>query len=532
MENALVSQFMDVTACTSQTFALRHLSSCQWNVEKAIDLYFTAGGHVAGPSDAAPPSWPVQEPAMEENEVRAPLPVRAERLYEDFYYGSGGHIDQPAPSPWAAPPPKPVPVQGLSASEIQASGWGLEAASDNGSDDVGEEENFKDSRQPHCGVLTDDLSSVEDYGVDSDEEQDGDDEEDEEVDVVNYNKDDDEEEDQEEEEEESDDDSDMEDYGLETDEDEVYFDSLTDLEVLRDEGDQPPPPPPPPQPRPATLDQMFRPPIELMFHGTFHYAKVHAATQDQFLLVNLQAATGPAEFASFVHNRDLWADTVVKQTVKDNLVFLLLRKLDGHFANEGAKVCTFYKVQDDQLPAVLVLDPITGQLLDMMSGTIKPDEFMHFIEKYTKSKPSEHSRPKIVPKTVATPTEGSEAVTGAGGEQEQAVPESSASPADQEAAPAEIVDSDDEPMEGEKMCKLRVRFPDGSVITKEFGCQRRVSKLFVFCKSAVRDAGKTEQAAFRIMRFNGRAFQELENNGETFEDLGLNLATVSLVFAT
>jgi hypothetical protein len=64
---------------------------------------------------------------------------------------------------------------------------------------------------------------------------------------------------------------------------------------------------------------MFRPPLELMFHGTFHYAKVHAATQDQFLLVNLQAATaGPAVFASFAHNRDLWADDAVKQTVKDN----------------------------------------------------------------------------------------------------------------------------------------------------------------------------------------------------------------------
>jgi hypothetical protein len=516
MESALVSQFMDVTACTSQTFAVRQLSSCQWNVEKAINLLFAGGGHVA---DAAPPSPLVEDqPAMEEeNEVRAPLPVGAERLYEDLYYGSRSRIDR---SPWAAPPPKPVPVQGLSASEIQASGWGLE------------EEKFEDSQQAHGGVIADDLSSVEDYGLDSDEGQDG---EDEEVDaLVNYNKDDDEEE-------QADDDSNMEYYGLETDdEDEVYFDALMDVEVQRDQGDQPPSPPPSSQPRLASLDQMFRPPLELMFHGTFHYAKVHAATQDQFLLVNLLAATGPAVFASFVHNRDLWADDAVKQTVKDNLVFLLLRKLDGQYDDEATKVCTFYKVQDDRLPAVLVLDPITGQMLDMMSGTIKPDDFTHFIDKYTNSKPSEQSKPKIVLPKTAAPTQGSEA------EQAALVPaESSASPAEQdkgldepmveEAAPAEIlVESDDELVEGEKMCKLRVRFPDGTVITKEFGCQRRVSKLFVFCKSALRDAaGKTEQAAFRIMRLNDRSFfEELENNGATFEDLGLNFATVSLVFAT
>jgi hypothetical protein len=54
----------------------------------------------------------------------------------------------------------------------------------------------------------------------------------------------------------------------------------------------------------------------------------------------------------------------------------------------------------------------------------------------------------------------------------------------------------------------------------------------VFCKSALRDAGKTEQAAFRIMRLKDRAFEELENNGATFQDLGFNFVTVSLVFAT
>jgi hypothetical protein len=143
-------------------------------------------------------------------------------------------------------------------------------------------------------------------------------------------------------------------------------------------------------------------------------------------------------------------------------VFLLLRKLDGQYDDEATKVCTFYKVQDDRLPAVLLLDPITGQMLDMMSGTIKPDEFTHFISKYTNSKPSEQSKPKIVLPKTATLTQGSEA-------------EQAAMPAGSE----QDKELDGEPVDGEKMCKLRVRFPDSNVVTKEFGCQRSVQALRV-----------------------------------------------------
>jgi hypothetical protein len=128
-------------------------------------------------------------------------------------------------------------------------------------------------------------------------------------------------------------------------------------------------------------------------------------------------------------------------------------------------------VQDDRLPAVLLLDPITGQMLDMMSGTIKPDEFTHFINKYTNSKPSEQSKPKIVLPKTATLTQGSEA------EQAAMPAESSACPAD--AGSEQDKELDGEPVDGEKMCKLRVRFPDSNVVTKEFGCQRSVQALRV-----------------------------------------------------
>ncbi|GJN21691.1 hypothetical protein PR202_gb09194 [Eleusine coracana subsp. coracana] len=529
MEGDLVSQFMEVTACESQAAAVRQLASCQWNLEKAVNLFFAAGGVVAGPSIAAPPPPPPPPPPVEEKEeeeegVRAPIPTFVERICDDAYYDSiSRRADLAARSMWAERPPKPVPsvpMQGISPAEPvgNAAVSDAEEEKSNGR----QEKDYDDDVQDE-----DDLSGVEGYGMagsdDDVEDQAGDENKEDEEAAEQKNASDD-----------DDDDSYMEDYGFEMEEDDGYHDAL-----MEEDEEQVPRP----SQRPGSLAQMYRLPYDLMFPGPFHFAKVHAATQDRFLLVNLQAQ----DFLSCLHNRDLWTNEVVKQAVTDNFVFFLLTKLND-YGDEGTKVCTFYKIQDDQLPALLVLDPITGQMLSRMSGAIDPDEFMLFIEKYSSSKPTEMSRPKIVPKieAVAQGSDDSEAAGTAGGEQEQ---EGSASspgaageekeeepvPMVEEEAPAEMVDDsgDDEPEEGEKMCKLRVRFPDGSVVPKEFGCKRRVSKLFAFCRSAVRDAGKTdEQVTFRIMRLVGRAFEELQKDGATFEELSLNFATVSVVFVT
>lgn len=496
--------------------------------------------------------------------MRAPIPTRVERLCE--YYGSGRRrTKRAARSMWEAPPPKPVPavpMQGMSGwgvaddyeadaygsyygedyveeeqfNEIEASsGWGDAEPSSNVVTDAGDEKRSNDGSQEeaHDDVVQeeDDLRGVEGYSMAISE--DGERKEDEEGDAVNdYNE-------HEEAEEYTTNASDyegdeMEEYGLEMDEDDGYHDLLMD----EDDG------PLRPSQRPGSLAQLYCLPYDIMFHDTFHHAKLQAATLDRFLLVNLQSQN----FLSSTQNSDLWTNDVVKQSVRNYFLFQLFQKLDNDDAGgEGTKVCAFYKIRDDQLPALLVLDPVTGQMLSRKSGAVDPDEFMLFVEKYTSSRPSEASRPKTAPKTAAVAEAASETAAGASGE--QAPPEGSAAPgessekAEQEPVPmveeeapadAEIVDSgDDEPEEGEKMYKMRVRFPDGSVVPKKFGCKRRVSKLFAFCRSALRDAGKTEQkVAFRIIRLAERAFEEVQNNGSTFEGLGLNLATVSVVLVS
>ena len=275
-----------------------------------------------------------------------------------------------------------------------------------------------------------------------------------------------------------------------------------------------------------------------MYPGSFHDAKVHAARKDQWLLMNVQSS---GVFTSHLHNRDLWSNEVVVQVIKDNFVFSLLEKT-GTPGDEAGKVCCFYKLEDDQLPAVLVLDPITGQLLDKWCGIVQhPDDFLDSIGKYTESKPSAVSKPKIVrPTATATPQEPVMTTNSASDTQQ---PEPAPAPkadkieapapipkVDKIEAPAETID-DGKPMDGETVCKLRVRFPTGNMITKEFGSTRRVAVLFAYCRSVARDQAGTEQA-FRIMRMAGRGFEELRNDGASFEDLKLNRDTVTVFMDT
>ncbi|KAL6911890.1 hypothetical protein ACP4OV_000695 [Aristida adscensionis] len=553
MESAIVSTFMAITSCESQADAVQHLASCKWDLDRAINVYYSAGLDAGRPSTsaAAAPLPAVAE--GDEAAVRAPIPTKVEALYD----GRNGGSVRDAPSMWARPSTSSVPavpIKAISASEIIADGWGdAEAAAEPGdgggkgreedpmvscSMDAqdGEQGDNGGAEEEHCGMDVDaEDGAIGGDKVEEDETRGGDKVEenanasdrDEEDDGSSYN-------------------------GSFLDdnyEDDDEYDFNAGMEEEEEEG--------PPRPEKKSLADLYRKPWDLMYRGDFHGAKVHAARKDQFLLVNLQKR---ADFASQLQNRDLWSHEVVKQAVGDNVVFLLLEKMDGYHGDECSKVRTFYKLEDDQLPAVLVVDPVTGQMRAKMCGAIEPDTFMLFIDEHTRSKPSELPHLKIVHRTTtAMPETPASAGAGAGGEQEPAEPDSSAPAgadaaaveqepaAPENSAPAgaceaqehepvpmeevpgvEVVDSD-EPMEGEQMYKLRLRFPGGSVVAKEFGCKRRVAALFAFCRSVVHGGGETEKKAFRILRFAGRAMEEIQEGGATFEDLGLNCATVSVV---
>jgi|UPI0001A860E1 hypothetical protein len=552
MDKQMVSTFMEVTSCESQADAVKHLGLCHWNLDEAINLYFSnAGGSTETPSGpSADPILP-EENAAEPSAGSCADPILPDKDHGDAIEGDYEDDDVWAPQYYgnqstAVDAAFVVEVSSLSLSEIVPTGWGEPGVENvDGSnqqefhddDDAEQDDNISTKEDDGGGSMH--SSNGEGYGEHNDEDYD--------YDNMCYS---------------------------EEDDDDAFYASLAD----ETDGDRPAVQPQGPQPQKESLQELFRHPYELMYRGSFHKAKVHAARRDRFLLVNLQTSSGAGDFPSHMQNRDLWADELVKKVIVDSFVFFLLQTAgdsDAHL-DECLKLASFYKLEKDELPTVLVLDPITGQLLAKRSGTMMPDEFMQFVDEYVKSNPSAISMPKFVEKTPVLPAP----VGDAGGEQElawgsaveqvpPAVSESPAAPADDEVGeqeqeiannsaaaggacsekehvpvpntaelPAEMVDVyDDEPMEGEEMYKLRIRFPDGAMVAKEFGCKRRVASLFAFCRSALHGGGgqheeEGEKKAIRIMRFAGRALVAIQDDdaGATFEELGLNFAAVSVVF--
>ena len=74
----------------------------------------------------------------------------------------------------------------------------------------------------------------------------------------------------------------------------------------------------------ATLSELYRPPLELLFQGNFTEAKEAGAAINKWLLVNVQDAT---EFSSHILNRDVWHNSQVKNVVETSFLLWQVSQL-------------------------------------------------------------------------------------------------------------------------------------------------------------------------------------------------------------
>ncbi|EFX89353.1 hypothetical protein DAPPUDRAFT_190703 [Daphnia pulex] len=103
-----------------------------------------------------------------------------------------------------------------------------------------------------------------------------------------------------------------------------------------------------------TLEELFRPPIDMMFNGNLLNARDTGKTVKKWIMVNIQNIS---EFRCQLLNRDVWSQKSIKNLVRENFLFLQLY-MDSE---EGQRYMNFYKV--NQWPYVAVLDPRTGELM-------------------------------------------------------------------------------------------------------------------------------------------------------------------------
>ncbi|XP_037960647.1 UBX domain-containing protein 7 [Teleopsis dalmanni] len=101
----------------------------------------------------------------------------------------------------------------------------------------------------------------------------------------------------------------------------------------------------------SRLGDLYRPPTDITFAGTFQVARTTATDMKLWLLVNIQSDN----FASQLLNRDVWSDKIMRSIIKKKF---LLWQVDAE-AYEGRRFCAFYHCTEQ--PYVCVVDPRTGE---------------------------------------------------------------------------------------------------------------------------------------------------------------------------
>ncbi|GFY48282.1 UBX domain-containing protein 7 [Trichonephila inaurata madagascariensis] len=103
-----------------------------------------------------------------------------------------------------------------------------------------------------------------------------------------------------------------------------------------------------------TLEDLFRPPLDIMHRGNFSTARETGNASNRWLMVNIQDSQ---EFSCQVLNRDVWSNNDVKSLISKHFIFWQVY----NDSIDGEKYMQFYKPVE--FPYIAVLDPRTGEKL-------------------------------------------------------------------------------------------------------------------------------------------------------------------------
>lgn len=297
------------------------------------------------------------------------------------------------------------------------------------------------------------------------------------------------------------------------------------------------------------LASLYRPPFELMFNGPFDKAKLEASSLDKWLLINLQSTE---EFSSHMLNRDTWANEAVAQTIRSNFIFWQVYQ----DTSEGRKVCTYYNLVS--VPAILLIDPITGQKMRGWNGMVYPDSLLEDLMSYLEKGPKEHhaaqpqKRPRKVDQETSVSRQGKTAVEDEDEELARAVAASleenkgaaGSDASDDKTNPEEENDPSltslgvkreypplpEEPKgTRDLLCRVAIRLPDGRRIQRNFLHTDPIKLLWSFCSTQVEDG---EKRAFHFAQpIPGSSNNTLEYDCEqTFREAGLANSMINLLW--
>ena len=135
------------------------------------------------------------------------------------------------------------------------------------------------------------------------------------------------------------------------------------------------------------LEDLFRPPYDLMAQMEWDDARTLGKEDKKWILVNLQDMN---DFNCQALNRDIWKDNAIKALVAENFIFL---QYDKDYP-DAQEFVTFYfpnrtHENPDNYPHVSIVDPRTGEQVKVWSGRPFPSaaefhaELAEFLDRYS-----------------------------------------------------------------------------------------------------------------------------------------------------
>ncbi|PCD44435.1 hypothetical protein AU210_003512 [Fusarium oxysporum f. sp. radicis-cucumerinum] len=135
------------------------------------------------------------------------------------------------------------------------------------------------------------------------------------------------------------------------------------------------------------LEDLFRPPYDLMARMSWDDARTLGKEDKKWILVNLQDMN---DFNCQALNRDIWKDEAIKSLVSENFIFL---QYDKDFPDAEEFVTFYFPNQThenpDNYPHVSIIDPRTGEQVKVWTGRPFPSaqdfhaELAEFLDRYS-----------------------------------------------------------------------------------------------------------------------------------------------------
>ena len=311
------------------------------------------------------------------------------------------------------------------------------------------------------------------------------------------------------------------------------------------------------------LAELFRPPFEIMYQGSWEKARDMGKDEEKWLLVNIQ---DPAIFDCQRLNRDIWKNEDIKATVRENFIFLQYAKDD----QRGQQYMNYYfhaRDSSDAYPHIAIVDPRTGEQVKVWSGPPIPEavefhaQLHEFLDRYSLNvnaknpvaKRKSESKNKDVNRMTEEEmlemalqnslengkgpqeddpdalTKSTDNIKGKGKAEEAAPePEPEAAPSNPAFAAISAQAPHTEPTITDPKVTTRIQFrgPSGRPIVRRFNLADPVRRVYEWIKSDIPWEGK--QGAEFDLSFMGKNF--IEHLDETVEAAGLKGASVMVEF--